>query len=63
MKNSKRKSISEKLSKHYRVSYKKAFRDIFPDVMLLLKDPDFQDKIEIEEDEMAWVNEKLLGKS
>ncbi len=60
MRNAKRKSISEKLASYYNVSYKKAFRDIFPDIKLLIKHPSVQEELKLEEDEMIWIDEKLL---
>jgi replication factor C large subunit len=58
----KRKSISEKLASYFRVSNKRAFQ-MFPDVVNLIKVPEFQEKLELEEDEVDWINEKLLSES
>ena len=55
----KRKSISEKLASYFRVSNIRAFQ-MFPDVVNLIKVPEFQDKLELEEDEIDWIHEKLL---
>jgi replication factor C large subunit len=63
MRNAKRKSISGKLAKYYNVSYKKAFKDIFPSIIPLIKNPNVQEKLGLEEDEINWINEKLLCES
>jgi len=54
----KRKSISEKLASYFKVSKKRAFQ-MFPDVVNLIKIPEFQDKLELEEDEVDWIHEKV----
>ena len=59
IRNAKRKSISEKLANYYNVSNKKAFRDIFPDVKFLIMNPIIQEKLELVEEEIDWINEKL----
>ena len=55
----KKKAISEKLASYFRVSNKKAFQ-LFPDVVYLLKKPKIQEELELEEEEIDWIKNKLL---
>jgi replication factor C large subunit len=55
----KRKSISDKLASYFRVSSKRAFQ-MFPDVVNLVKVPEIQETLGLEESEVDWINEKLL---
>lgn len=59
MRMGKRKTISNKLANYFNVSEKRAFQ-IFPDVVKLIKIPEIQEKLELEETEVDWINEKLL---
>lgn len=55
----KRKSISNKLASYFRISEKRAFQ-MFPDVVNLVKVPELQEELNLEESEVDWIKEKLL---
>jgi replication factor C large subunit len=59
MKNIKKKSISLKLAKYCKVSNKKAFKDVFPQVSYLIKDPKIQESLELSDEEVGWIENKL----
>ena len=59
MKTAKRKSISNKLAEYHRISQKKGFQ-MFPDVIHLLKTLNLQEALNLEEEEIDWIREKLL---
>ena len=56
IKNSRRKSISNKLAIYYKVSKSKSYRDIFPQINNLLKIVNIQKELDLNEDEIEWVN-------
>jgi len=59
MRNVKRKSISDKLAIYCKVSKKKAFRDIFPNINYIIKDSSVQKELDLDLDEINWINSKL----
>ena len=59
MRNSKRKSISKKTAKYFNISEKRAFQ-MFPDIVSLIKINKIQKNLKLEENEIEWINTKLV---
>jgi len=59
MKNVKRKSISEKLAEPLGLSKKRAFQ-IFPEIRFLIKSNKIQEKLNLDDEEISWIKNKLL---